>query len=71
MPAASSASCRGPCRSFRAKTKGKVERMIREPKESFAAWLSGQVLPIVALPASVVDLQLRRLGEHVDVRDLA
>ena len=26
---------------------------------------------IVALAASVVDLQLRRLGEHVDVRDLA
>lgn len=117
------------CRPFRAKTKGKVERMIRETKESFAAWLSGQVLPtlptladydalgrrwieeivlqrrhrttkrvvgeawqeerpllrpiperilasfgspvIVALPATVVDLQLRRLGEHVDVRDLA
>jgi transposase len=117
------------CRAFRAKTKGKVERMVRETKESFAAWLSGQVLPtfptladydvlgrrwieevvlkrrhrttkrvvgeawqeerellrpiperilasfgssvIVAMPASVVDLQLRRLGEHVDVRDLA
>lgn len=116
------------CRAFRAKTKGKVERMIRETKESFAAWLSGQVLPIyptlsnydafgrrwidevvlerrhrttkrvvgeawqeerhflrpiperilasfgspviVALPAAVVDLQVRRLGEHVDVRNL-
>lgn len=33
------------CRPYRAKTKGKVERMIRELKESFLAWLSGQVLP--------------------------
>lgn len=117
------------CRPYRAKTKGKVERMIREVKESFACWLTGQVLPqyptladydalgrrwveeivlkrrhrttkrvvgeawreerqllrpiperilasfgspvIVAMPAPVVDLQMRRLGEHVDVRDLA
>lgn len=117
------------CRAYRAKTKGKVERMIRETKQSFAAWLSGQALPayptiadydalgrrwietivlkrrhrttkrvvgeawaeeravlrpiperilasfgsqvIVAMPATVVDLQQRRLGEHVDVRDLA
>ena len=33
------------CRPYRAKTKGKVERMIREFKESFLPWLSGQVLP--------------------------
>jgi len=33
------------CRPYRAKTKGKVERMVREVKESFLAWLSGQVLP--------------------------
>lgn len=117
------------CRAFRAKTKGKVERMIREAKESFAAWLSGQILPthptladydalgrrwieeivlrrrhrttkrvvgeawqeelkvlrpiperilasfgspvILAMPATVVDFQQRRLGEHVDIRDLA
>ena len=117
------------CRPYRAKTKGKVERMIREVKESFLAWLSGQVLPqrpsiadydllgrrwieqivlrrrhrtterivgeawaeerarlrpiperilaglgnpvVVPLPAPVVDLQLRRLGERVEVRDLA
>ena len=117
------------CRPYRAKTKGKVERMIREVKESFLAWLSGQVLPlhptiadydalgrrwieqivlqrrhrttkrivgeawaeervllrpiperilaspgnsvIVPLPAPVVDLQLRRLGERVEVRDLS
>jgi transposase len=33
------------CRPYRAKTKGKVERVIREVKEDFLAWLSGQVLP--------------------------
>jgi transposase len=34
------------CRPYRAKTKGKVERMVRELKESFLPWLSGQILPI-------------------------
>ena len=33
------------CRPYRAKTKGKVERVIRELKEDFLAWLGGQVLP--------------------------
>jgi transposase len=33
------------CRAYRAKTKGKVERVIREVKEDFLAWLGGQVLP--------------------------
>ena len=33
------------CRPYRAKTKGKVERMVRELKESFVPWLSGQLLP--------------------------
>ncbi len=33
------------CRPYRAKTKGKVERMVRELKESFLPWLSGQLLP--------------------------
>ena len=33
------------CRPYRAKTKGKVERLNRELKEDFLAWLSGQVLP--------------------------
>lgn len=37
------------CRPYRAKTKGKVERMVRELKESFLPWLSGQLLP--ALPS--------------------
>jgi transposase len=34
------------CRPYRAKTKGKVERMVRELKESFLPWLSGQILPL-------------------------
>lgn len=33
------------CRPYRAKTKGKVERLVREVKESFLAWLTGRVLP--------------------------
>jgi transposase len=117
------------CRPYRAKTKGKVERMVRELKESFLPWLSGRVLPrhptiadydalgrqwieqivvrrrhrttkqivgeawaaerrqlrsiperilgglgspvILPLASPVVDLQLRRLGEQVEVRNLS
>ncbi|MGH2650841.1 MAG: DDE-type integrase/transposase/recombinase, partial [Actinomycetota bacterium] len=33
------------CRPYRAQTKGKVERAIREVKEDFLRWLTGQVLP--------------------------
>lgn len=33
------------CRPYRAKTKGKVERVIREVKEDCLAWLTGQVFP--------------------------
>ena len=33
------------CRPYRAQTKGKVERMVRELKESLLPWLSGQVVP--------------------------
>jgi transposase len=33
------------CRPYRAQTKGKVERMVRELKESFLPWLVGQILP--------------------------
>jgi transposase len=32
------------CRPYRAKTRGKVERMIRDLKESFLPWLSRQLL---------------------------
>lgn len=114
------------CRPYRAQTKGKVERMVREAKESFLAWLTGQVLPsspsiadydqlaiqwrreivlprrhrttqriigeaweeerpllrpvpacllhtptTLGLPPSVIDLTAHRLGEHVEIRDLA
>jgi hypothetical protein len=114
------------CRPYRAKTKGKVERLVREVKESFLAWLTGQVLPSSALiadydrlalqwreeivlprrhrtidtivgdawaeerpllrpvpprllqgaarparPLSLIDVSARRLGEEVEVRDLA
>jgi transposase len=33
------------CRPYRAKTKGKVERVIREIKEDFVPWLARQALP--------------------------
>jgi hypothetical protein len=33
------------CRPYRAKTKGKVEPIIREVKEDFLPWLTGQGLP--------------------------
>jgi transposase len=33
------------CRPYRAQTKGKVERVIRELKQDFLAWLTGQALP--------------------------
>ncbi|GAC1529158.1 MAG: IS21-like element IS100 family transposase [Chloroflexota bacterium] len=114
------------CRPYRAQTKGKVERMVREVKESFLAWLTGQILPSAptlgdydrlarqwrqeiilprrhrttgriigeawaeerallrpvparllhmpsepALPSSVIDLTAHRLGEYVQVRELA
>ncbi len=116
------------CRPYRAQTKGKVERTVRELKESLLPWLSGQSLPrwptvadydalasrwiqeVVLVrrhrttgrivgeawaeerahlepipprllgagrvvpatrPASVIDLEQRRRGEQVQVRDLA
>jgi transposase len=33
------------CRPYRAKTKGKVERVIRELKQDFLAWATGQPMP--------------------------
>jgi transposase len=118
------------CRPYRSQTKGKVERMVRELKESLLPWLSGQVLPqrptladydaqarrwiqevvlirrhrttqrivgeawaeerphLLPVPSHllarlagapvvmpnrprVIDLEQRRQGEHVQVRDLA
>jgi transposase len=35
------------CRPYRPKTKGKVERMVREVKDSFLVWLTGRALPPV------------------------
>jgi transposase len=55
------------CRPFRAKTKGKVERMIRELKESFLAWLSGQVLPLHPSLADY-DALARRWIEQIVLR---
>lgn len=34
------------CRAHRPQTKGKVERVIREVKEDFLGWVTGQVLPV-------------------------
>ena len=52
------------CRPFRAKTKGKVERMVRELKESFVPWLSGQLLP----PSPSLDVYERLARRWVTVR---
>jgi transposase len=52
------------CRPYRAKTKGKVERMVRELKESFLPWLSGQVLPVQPSLADY-DALARRWVEEV------
>ena len=56
------------CRPYRAKTKGKVERMVREVKESFLARLSGQRLqPPLQLEIPVARLILRlRLNPNKD-----
>ena len=51
------------CRPYRAKTKGKVERMVREVKESFLVWLAGQALPPVV---SIADYDA--LASTVDPR---
>jgi transposase len=52
------------CRPYRAKTKGKVERLVREAKESLLAWLSGQVLPPAPTLADY-DALGRRWAEEV------
>jgi transposase len=53
------------CRPYRAQTKGKVERMVRELKESLLPWLSGQVLPQMPTIADYDALARRWIEEIV------
>jgi transposase len=53
------------CRPYRAQTKGKVERMVRELKESLLPWLSGQVLPRTPTLADYDGLARRWISEVV------
>jgi hypothetical protein len=53
------------CRPYRAQTKGKVERMVRELKESLLPWLSGQVLPSTPTLADYDGLARRWLEEII------
>ena len=53
------------CRPYRAQTKGKVERMVRELKESLLPWLSGQALPSAPALADYDDLTRRWIAEVV------
>jgi transposase len=56
------------CRPYRAQTKGKVERMVRELKESFLPWLSGQILPAQPTLADYDALARRWISEVVLLR---
>jgi transposase len=56
------------CRPYRAQTKGKVERMIRELKESLLPWLAGQPLPPAPTLADYDRLARRWIEEVVLVR---
>jgi transposase len=56
------------CRPYRAQTKGKVERMVRELKESFIPWLSGQILPRTPALADYDALARRWIDEVVLTR---
>jgi transposase len=53
------------CRPYRAQTKGKVERMVRELKESLLPWLSGQGLPPAPALADYDALAQRWIHEIV------
>jgi transposase len=53
------------CRPYRAQTQGKVERMVRELKESLLPWLSGQVLPRTPTLAAYDELARRWITEVV------
>ena len=56
------------CRPYRSQTKGKVERMVRELKESLLPWLSGQVLPLRPTLADYDHLARRWIQEVVLIR---
>jgi transposase len=56
---------RASCRPYRAKTKGKVERLVREVKESFLAWLGGQAVPTAPTLADYDQLALQWRDEVV------
>jgi transposase len=56
------------CKPYRAKTKGKVERMIRELKEDFLPWLTGRVLPARPCLGDYNDLAQRWCTEVVGPR---
>ena len=56
------------CRPYRAQTKGKVERMVREVKESLLPWLSGQALPARPVLADYDALARRWVEEIVSAR---
>jgi hypothetical protein len=53
------------CRPYRAKTKGKVERLVREVKQSFLGWLGGQLLPTAPPLADDDQLALQWRNELV------
>lgn len=56
------------CRPYRAKTKGKVERVVREVKEDLLPWLTGQVLPVRPSLADYDELGRRWANEVVGAR---
>lgn len=56
------------CKPYQAKTKGKVERMVRELKEGFLGWLSGQLLPPYPTLADYDALVQRWIREVVRAR---
>jgi len=56
------------CRPHRAQTKGKIERVIREVKEDFLRWLTGQLLPLRPTLDDYDALARRWTSEVVAVR---
>jgi transposase len=56
------------CRPYRAKTKGKVERVIRELKQDFLAWATGQPMPPQPMLADYDRLAARWCAQVVATR---